>query len=299
MITRKPRLCKCSAGLFQGISIALLLIFCALCIYPFLYIIILSLNDAQDAARGGIYLFPRQFSLANYEAVFKNATILLAYGVTILRVLLNVVLQIFLCSMFAYGISKRQFKLQKFLNWMIIIPMYFTAGLIPTYLLYSKLNLLNHFAVYILPVLYNSFHILLMRTSIREIPDALEESARLDGANDGIVFFRIILPLMKPVLATVALFIGVGAWNDWYVGFTFITNENLWSIQNVLLYIIQSNEASNLARIAKMRQGMGVTVTAESVKMAMIVLTTLPILCIYPFVQKYFVKGVMIGSLKG
>lgn len=292
------RVHKQKRDFFSILPVVLLLVFCLLCIYPFWYIIILSLNDAQDAARGGIYFFPREFSWANYIAVFRNDTILLAYGVTFLRVVLNVFLQIFLCSMFAYGISKRNFKLQKFLNWMIVIPMYFAAGLIPVYVLYNKLNLLNHFSVYIFPVLYNSFHILLMRTSIREIPEALEESARLDGANDGILFFRIILPLIKPVLATVALFIGVAAWNDWYVGFTFITNEKLWSIQNVLLYIIQSNEASNLARIAKMRQGMSITVTAESVKMAMIVLTALPILCIYPFVQRYFVKGVMIGSLK-
>ena len=285
--------------IFNIINYSFMVIFSFLCIYPFIYIAVISFNDANDAVRGGIYFWPRVFSVANYNAIFQNDTILKAYLVTISRVVLSILTQLLMCSLFAYGISKNEFRARKFLNWWIIIPMYFWGGLIPYYIVLKSLGLLNNFFTYIIPVLYNTFNILLLRTSIKEIPAAMEESAKLDGANEPVIFFRIIIPLIKPTLAAITLFIGVGAWNDWYTGFTFISNSELWCAQNILLYLLQSNEASNLVSIAKMRRGATINVTAESVKMAMLIVTTLPVLFIYPFLQKYFVKGIMIGSLKG
>lgn len=283
---------------FNITNYSFLLVFCFLCVYPFIYITAISFNDAKDAVRGGIYFWPRVFSLANYNVIFQNDTILRAYIVTILRVASSIFLQLLLGSLFAYGISRNEFQARKFLNWWIIIPMYFWGGLIPYYIVLKSIGLLNNFFTYIIPVLYSSFNILLLRTSIKEVPVAMEESAKLDGANEPVIFFRIIIPLIKPTLAAIALFIGVGAWNDWYTGFTFISNSKLWCAQNVLLYLLQSNEASNLVNIAKMKKGTTIKVTAESVKMAMLIVTTVPVLCIYPFLQKYFVKGIMIGSLK-
>lgn len=283
---------------FYVFNILFMLFFSALCIYPFVYIGAISFNDAMDAQKGGIYLWPRQFTFANYTAIFQNDDIFRAYLITAARVTLGVASQVVLVAMFAYALTKKDFPVRRFLNWWIVIPMFLGGGLIPYYITLNKLHLLNTFLIYIIPALYASFHILLLRTFISEIPDALEESARIDGATELSIFFRIVFPLSMPALATVALFVGVGHWNDWFTGFTFISNTNLWTAQNLLLFMIQTNEAANLAILNQINRGAR-TVTSESIKMAMLIVTTLPILCIYPFLQKYFVKGIMLGSLKG
>lgn len=284
--------------IFNTINHILLILFSIMCIYPFIYVGALSLNEASDAARGGIYFWPRVFTLQNYAAIFNNTTIITAYGVTVARVLLTLLLHLFFTIMFAFALTKKEFRPRKFLNWWIVIPMYFTGGLIPFYIILRYLGLLNNFLVYIIPAIFSSFNILLVRTALKDIPPALEEAAAIDGASEPRILFGILTPMIKPVLAAIALFTGVAAWNDWYTGFTYISNTKLWCVQNVLLYLLRSNEASNLVMIAKMKSGLKMTVTAESIKMAMLIVTTLPILCIYPFLQKYFIKGIMVGSLK-
>lgn len=285
--------------LFPFINGFILIAFTFLCVYPFYYVLIISLNDPLDAQRGGIYLWVRDFSIENYKAIFKTEELLNAYQITLFRVFVGSVLHLFLTAMFAYAISKKHFVFRKFLNWWMIIPMYFSGGIIPTYVILDMLGLVNNILVYILPHLLATFHILIMRTYILELPAALEESAVIDGASDFYVFWKVIVPLSAPVLATIALFIGVFHWNDWFTGFTYMTGEKLWSAQNVLLKIIQTNEASNIAYISRMNSNLRVTVTAESVKMAMLVVTTIPVIVAYPFLQKYFVKGMMLGSVKG
>ena len=282
-------------GILNG---TIMIIFSFLCIYPFVYIGVLSLNDAIDAQRGGIYFWPRVFSLQNYGALFQNDTIITAYGISVARVLLSIVSQVLLNAMFAHAITKKSFFAREFLKWWILIPMYFGGGLLPYYMILYYTHMINAFRTYIVPALYGSFWIILLMTNIKEIPQSLEESATIDGASEFKIFFQIILPLIKPVLAAIALFVGVGAWNDWFTGYTFITNTKLWCAQNVLLFIMQSNEPANLAIAAKLHKGAKITVTPESIKMAMLMVTTIPIICIYPFLQKYFVKGVMIGSIK-
>ncbi|REE66975.1 putative aldouronate transport system permease protein [Paenibacillus taihuensis] len=283
---------------FNVVNMLFMLVFAFLCMYPFIYILAISFNDAMDAQKGGIYIWPRMFSMKNYSVIFSDQNIFLAYGVTIGRVVVGVITQVLLVAMFAYVLTKKNFPLRRFLNWWIVIPMFLSGGLIPFYITLQQLHLLNSFWTYIIPGLYGAFNIMLVRTFMSELPEALEESAKMDGASDARIFFSIIFPLSKPVLATIALFVGVSHWNDWFTGFTFISNTKLWTAQNLLLFLIQSNEASNLAVLSKMHQG-AVTVTAESIKMAMLIVTTAPILCIYPFLQKYFVKGIMLGSLKG
>lgn len=283
---------------FNKFNYIFMALFSFACIYPFIYIAAISLNDALDSQRGGIYLWPRIFTLDNYKALFQNSTIITAYAVTAARVIASIVTQVLLNAMFAYAITKKDFILRKFLKWWIFIPMYFVAGIIPTYMVLYYTHLLNNFLTYIIPTLYAPFYIILLMTNIKAIPPSLEESAQMDGANEFTIFFQIVLPLIKPILAAIALFIGVWAWNDWYTGYTFITNTKLWCAQNVLLFIMQSNEPANLALMAKLHRGSRRVVTAESVKMAMLMVTTLPIIFIYPFLQKHFVKGVMIGSIK-
>jgi putative aldouronate transport system permease protein len=283
---------------FYFFNILFMIGFSILCLYPFIYIAAISLNDAMDAQRGGIYLWPRIFTLSNYKAIFLNNDIFQGYLVTVARVSVGVVSQVLLVAMFAYALTKKDFPLRKLLNWWIIIPMFLGGGLIPYYIVLQNLHLLNSFWTYIIPALYASFNIILLRTFMLEIPPDLEESAKIDGASELSIFFKIIFPLSMPALATIALFVGVGHWNDWFTGFTFISNPKLWTAQNLLLFLIQSNEASNIAVLNKLQKGTR-TVTAESVKMAMLIATTLPILFIYPFLQKYFVKGIMVGSLKG
>jgi ABC-type sugar transport system, permease component len=277
----------------------MLFIFVAICVYPFIYVLAISFNDAMDAQRGGIYFLPRIFSIESYKAIFKTSELFGAYEITVFRVVVGTLLHVILTSMFAYALSKKDFIFRRFLNWWVLIPMYFAGGLVPTYVIFHMLGLTNNLLVYIMPHLLSTFNILLVRTFISELPKSLEESAVIDGANDFTVFFRIIFPLSTPVLATVALFVGVFHWNDWFSGFTYMTNEKLWCAQNVLLQIIQSNEASNIAYISKMNAGLTITVTSESVKMAMLIVTVVPVVLIYPFLQKYFVKGMMIGSIKG
>lgn len=284
---------------FTLINALFMLVIAFLCIYPFYYVLIVSLNDPLDAQRGGFYFWIREFSFQNYKAIFKTSELLSAFQVTLFRVFAGTVLHLLLTSMFAYALTKKDFVFRKFLTWWMLIPMYFSGGIIPTYVILDTLGMVNHLLVYILPHLMVTFHILIVRTYFKELPPALEESAVIDGASDFSVYWRVMIPLSAPVMATIALFIGVFHWNDWFTGFTYMTNEKLWTAQNVLLKIIQTNEASNIAYISKMNSGLKAEVTAESVKMAMLVITTVPIIAVYPFLQKYFVKGMLLGSVKG
>ncbi|GBG09067.1 Probable ABC transporter permease protein YtcP [Paenibacillus agaridevorans] len=292
MNKRKP-------DLFAVVNGLVMLLFTLACIYPFYYVLIVSLNDPLDAQRGGLYLWVRSFSFENYKAIFQTSELLNAYQITLFRVIVGSVLHLLLTAMFAFALTKKHFVFRRFLTWWMLIPMYFSGGLIPTYVVMDMLGLVNNVMVYVLPHLLATFHILILRTFLNELPAALEESAVIDGASDFSLFWRIVVPLSTPVLATVALFIGVFHWNDWFSGFTYMTSEDLWTAQNVLLKIIQTNEASNIASISKMDAGFKATVTAESVKMAMLVITTVPVIVVYPFLQKYFVKGMMLGSVKG
>lgn len=292
MNKRKP-------DLFAVVNGLVMLLFTLACIYPFYYVLIVSLNDPLDAQRGGLYLWVRSFSFENYKAIFQTSELLNAYQITLFRVIVGSVLHLLFTAMFAFALTKKHFVFRKFLTWWMLIPMYFSGGLIPTYVVMDMLGLVNNVMVYVLPHLLATFHILILRTFLNELPAALEESAVIDGASDFSLFWRIVVPLSTPVLATVALFIGVFHWNDWFSGFTYMTSEDLWTAQNVLLKIIQTNEASNIASISKMDAGFKATVTAESVKMAMLVITTVPVIVVYPFLQKYFVKGMMLGSVKG
>jgi len=275
-----------------------MLFICFVCIYPIWYVIVNSLNDATDALMGGIYWWPRQFSLQNYRTVFSDNSVLQAFKVTIAKTLIGTTVNVFFTAMVAYSLSKKNLIGRKYYMAFGTITMFFSGGLIPTFLLFKGLGLLNNFWVYVIPAAFNFFNLLIMINFFREIPEALEESAKIDGANDFTIFRKVILPLSKPVLATIALFAGVGQWNDYFGGLMYITdNRSLEPIQTYLYRMVAQVQSSQMAgSIASNISAKDSTSTA--IKLAAMVITTLPICCVYPFLQKYFVKGMMIGAVK-
>lgn len=271
---------------------------CFIALYPVWYTIIISFNDSSDALRGGIYLLPRKFSLESYKTVFQDKTILKAFAVTVLRTVLGTSTSVFFTAMVGYAFSKKHIMGHNFYMVFGTITMFFGGGLIPFFILIKNLGLYDNFLVYIIPSLFNFYNMIIFMSYFREMSPALEESAKLDGANDFKIFVRIILPLSTPVLATIALFNGVGHWNDYFTGVMYINNASLQPIQTYLYRIVASASASKA--VVAMPAGMTAQqVSSNSVRLATMVVTTFPIMCVYPFLQKYFVKGFMVGSVKG
>lgn len=289
------------------IATALGLVLLFLTLYPFYYVILLSLNEGIDSASGGLFLVPRAFTLFNYKAVLSDPLIGRALLLTVLRTVVGAIASVFFTAMVAYGLSKRRLMFRRIYTVIAVITMYFGGGLVPTYLLYRALGLLNRFAVYIVPSLFGYFNALLFMAFFRELPESLEDAAKVDGANDFYIFRRIILPLSTPVLATIALFVGVHHWNDWFSSAYFVFNEKMWTIPTVLIRTLSNIEAINKIRSLDAASGgpMGAMettpeqrLTMESIKYATIVVTVFPIVVIYPFLQRYFVKGMLIGAIK-
>lgn len=283
---------------FDICNIIFMILICFICMYPIWYVIVNSLNDATDAMQGGIYWLPRKFSLENYKSVFANGTVLQSFAVTIAKTVIGTAVNVFFTAMVAYPLSKAKLIGRKGYMALGTITMFFSGGLIPTFLLFKRLDLLNNFWVYIIPAAFNFFNLLIFINFYKEIPSALEESARIDGANDWRIFRKIIIPLSKPVFATIALFAGVGQWNDYFGGLMYMTNRtDLEPIQTFLYRMVAQVQSSQMAgNISVSVQTSDVTST--SIKLAAMVITTLPICCVYPFLQKYFVKGMLVGAVK-
>lgn len=276
----------------------LMLVICFVSLYPVWYTVIISFNDSSDALRGGIYWWPRKFSLESYKTVFQDTTIIRAFMVTVLRTLIGTVTSVFFTAMVGYALSKKHIMGNKFYTILGTITMFFTGGLIPSFITLKNLGLYNNFLVYIIPSLFNFYNMIIFRSFFNELPAGLEESARLDGANDLMIFIRIVIPLSAPVIATIALFNGVGHWNDYFTGVMYINDAELQPIQTYLFRIIASASASKT--VVAMPAGVTAQqVSSQSVRLATMGVTTFPIMCVYPFLQKYFVKGMLIGSIKG
>ncbi|MDR2702532.1 MAG: carbohydrate ABC transporter permease [Spirochaetaceae bacterium] len=280
------------------IIIAVMAAVCFITLYPVWYMVILSFNDSQDTMMGGIYWLPRKLTLESYRMVFLDKAIVQAFYITILRTTVGTVTGVFFTAMVAYALSKRHIFGSKFYLTIGAITMFFGGGLIPYFILLRSLRLYDTFWVYIIPGLFSYWNCIIFMTFFRELPAGLEESAKLDGANDMLIFIRIVLPLSMPVIATISLFVGVGHWNDYFSGVMFVNNPDLQPIQTFLYRVIAGS--SQTKSIVGMPAGVAAqAVSSQSVKLATMVVTTAPIICIYPFLQRYFVKGVMIGSIKG
>ncbi|MGZ7441131.1 carbohydrate ABC transporter permease [Paenibacillus sp. TH7-28] len=303
---KNPRI-KSSGGdrIFDMCNYIFMVLLMAVTLYPFMNVLAVSLNSAQDSLKGGIYLLPRIWTLENYKYIFREATIFHATLVSILRTIIGTVATVFCSAMVAYSISRQDFVLRKFITIAFILTMYFNGGLIPNYLLMRDLQLVGNFWVYILPGLIGVFNLIIIRSFIENLPESILESGRIDGAGDYRTFFSIVLPLTTPVLATVALFSGVFQWNSWFDVFLYNSSHiELSTLQYELQKILQnSNTTSGTSSLDGMIQGASGaqqnTVTPLSVRATMTMVASVPIIMVYPFLQKYFVKGMMVGGVKG
>ncbi|GGF91238.1 ABC transporter permease [Paenibacillus abyssi] len=284
-------------ALFDGFNILGMLAICFITLYPIWYVLVNSFNDGQDAMRGGIYWWPRAFSMDNYVEVFKNPGIMTAMGVTVAKTLVGTAAHVFFTAMVAYAFSQRELIGRNIYLLMGTFTLFFSGGLIPFYLLIRDLGMLDNFMVYIIPFLFSFFDLIIFMSFFREIPGALKEAAKIDGANDFSIFTRVIIPVSMPVIATISLFHGVWQWNDYFVGMIYINNMDLQPIQTFLFRVVAQSSSSQI--VAAAGGGVDRTVTSQSIKLATMVVTTAPIVFAYPFLQKYFVKGLMIGSVKG
>ncbi|SFB26582.1 putative aldouronate transport system permease protein [Cohnella sp. OV330] len=288
----------------QAVIIALLSLLCLSVLYPFFYMLAISLNEGADAAKGGVYLWPRSFTLINYEIVLGNEVIRNSYLITIGRTILGTISGLLVTLLAAYGLSYRALPLRNGLLTYVLITMLFNGGLVPLYIQLFNLGLVNSFWVYIIPTMFSAWNMFVMLKFIQGIPDALIESAELDGAGPVRILFQIVVPLSKPMLAALGLFTAVGHWNDWFAGAFFVTDQSLIPVQTFLQQLLQASDlsavlGSNTNQEALARGSQMQNITLMSIKMAVVMVSALPILCVYPFLQKYFVKGVLIGSVKG
>ncbi|MGY3814966.1 MULTISPECIES: carbohydrate ABC transporter permease [Globicatella] len=280
-----------------------LVFFIAATLYPILNTVAVALNDGMDTLRGGIYLLPRQFTLDNFRAVFRRPTLMNAAFISVARTVIATLTQTFLTALLAYILSRKEFIFRVPITLLVILTMYLNAGMIPGYIWTQKLGLLNTFWVYVIPGIISAFNFLVIRTYINGLPDSFVESAKMDGAGHLRIFWSIILPLCKPVLATVALFIAVWQWNSWFDAMLFNGfNDNLSTLQYELMKLL-SSVMSQGANADSMRNaaeaGNSSMVTPASVRAATTIVTAFPIVCLYPFLQKYFVSGLTIGGVKG
>lgn len=282
---------------FSLVNGAILFLLMFICLYPMWHILCASLSSSSAiAAHRGLLFWPKSFSTEAYALVFENRYIGTGYLNTIFYVVVGTVVNLFLTVTAAYALSRQSNHLRKYLMLMITFTMYFSGGLIPTYMLINSLNLDNTRWVLIIPTAVSAYNLIVTRTFFEGIPVALEESAKIDGANDLVVLWKIFIPLAKPIIAVMTLFYGVGHWNSWFNASIYIMDRDLLPLQVFLREILIQNTTQNMTTSVESMDKMQI---GETVKFATIIVATLPILMLYPFLQKYFVKGVMIGSIKG
>ncbi|WP_334077335.1 carbohydrate ABC transporter permease [Paenibacillus sanfengchensis] len=288
-----------SDRIFDVLNVIFMAIILVITLYPFLNVLAISLNDSTDTVRGGIHIWPREFTWENYKTIFSYSSLIQGFKITIFRTVVGTLLGLVSASMLAYTLSRPDFRSRKFVSVFLALTMYFSGGLVPTYMLMRHLDLIGTFWIYILPGIVSAFNVFIIRSFIDGLPYALQESAKLDGANDFTIYWRVILPLCKPVLATIALFLAVGQWNSWFDTYLYNGNKpHLTTLQFELMKILQStNQGANMVNANDMANQMA-QVSPESIKMAITIVVTLPILLVYPFLQRYFVSGMTLGAVK-
>lgn len=291
-IKRKKQFSDIALDLFKVVFLTLVVV---VCIYPFWNIFIISINDATDAMRGGLYFLPRKLSLASYTDILTRPTFLHSIGVTVARTLVGTPLAVLVTTALAYVLSRKELLWKKGITLIFIFTMYFGGGLVPYYMVLKNLNMLDSFVVFIFPNLVSVYNMILVKNYIEGMPDALFEAAKIDGANDLFVFIKIVLPLSKPIIMTVALFVAIMHWNSWFDAYLYTNSQNLKVMQSILVEILNQYQTT-AANQAANRTGQGIT--PDSIRMAATMVATIPIIMVYPFIQKYFVKGIMLGSVK-
>ncbi|MDF2889148.1 MAG: carbohydrate transporter rane protein 2, family [Lacrimispora sp.] len=284
--------------IFVFLNSIFLVLFVIITLYPVWNTLVLAFNDGTDALRGGLYLWPRKWTLQNFITVIHKNNLIVGAYITLSRTIIGTFTALAANALLAYIVSRKRFLFKKQLSLFWVITMYVNGGMIPTFLLYKSLGLTNSFLVYVIPGMVGAFYMLVIRTYMTGIPDSLEESAQLDGAGDIVIFTKIISPLCRPVYATVALFCAVAHWNSWFDAMLYNRmNSNLTTLQYELMKLLSS--VTNQSTSAESMKNTVAAVTPTSVRSAATILTMLPIVCLYPFLQRYFVTGLTIGGVKG
>ena len=270
---------------------------CIVMVYPFWHVIMMSLSSVEATAKGGVFLWPKGFNLETYAKVFNDPSIWSGYFTTILVTLSGTFFGTLFTATTAYPLSKKYLPFSKAMLLLVLFTMLFSGGMIPGYLLMKNLGLIDNRLSLILPGLVSAYNVIIMKSFFQSLPESLEESAKIDGATEVTVFWKIILPLSKATIATIALFTAVGYWNDYFSTVLYINTKERWALQAVLRYMLtNTNQAMQSAGVSV---AAATNVTAATIKSASVVVATVPILCVYPFLQKYFVKGAMVGAVKG
>ena len=286
--------------LFDYLNVGILVVLAVVCVYPCYLVLVLSLNDPVDALRGGLFFYPREITVDNFLFFFRDPSLFRAFSVSVARTVIGSLTSVFFTACFAYGASKRYLIGRRTILTYMIITMYINGGLIPFFLLIKSIGLYRNFLVYIIPLLFNAFNAIVMMTFFKGLSTEIEESAKIDGANDLRIFFVIVLPVSKAVIAAIILFNAVFQWNSWFDSMIFGGSE-LVTLQFKLVQIIRDVDAAKELALQNPAFGniMGYKPTLESVKATSMAVTIIPIIMVYPFLQRYFVKGIMIGSVKG
>lgn len=283
----------------SAVLYVILTLFAFLCIYPFYYIIIYSISDANQAA-SGLFLLPKGFSLETYKGLFLLNDIPQALLISVSRSILGAIIAIVGSSFFAYLVTNQKMIGRRFVYRFVVLTMYLNAGLIPWYMTMKAYGLQNNFLLYILPGLVTAYYVILIKTYIESLPRELEESALIDGAGIFTRYLRIVMPLSKPIIATIAVYAVVGQWNAWTDNYFLISDARLQTLQMILYnYLNQANRFQQMSSSAMDASAAASMITPTSVKMCVTVVVVIPIMCVYPFLQRYFVKGIMMGAVKG
>lgn len=288
-----------SLSVFDYVNYAFMFILMILTLYPFIYVLVGSFNEGMDYIRGGVYFFPRVFSTANYQMVLEDERLWTGFKVTILRTVIGTVTSVLFTAMVGYAMSRRDLRHRNLYYWINIFTMFFGGGLVPYFLLLKSIGLINNFLVYIIPGLYSVFNMIVFQNFFREIPEEMHESAVIDGASEFKIFLKLFMPLSTPVIATVGLWVAVGHWNSFFDSMIFTSDKNLQTLQFYLMKVIREASLTQGGAAEHLPPQVVKTISVATIRHAAIVISTVPILCVYPFIQGYLTKGIMMGSLKG
>lgn len=288
--------------IIDGFIFLVMAIILVVTLYPFLNILAISFNDSVDTVKGGVGIIPRVFTLDNYKQVFRNDNLMSAFVVSVARTVIGVLVSLISSCMFAYTLSRKDFMCRKIFALLLLLTLYVSGGLVPDYMLIRQLGLMNSFWVYIIPGLIGGWNVIVIRSYMDGLPISVQESAQVDGANDFVIFYKIVLPLCLPVVATISLFIAVGQWNSWMDTYLYASSKEVLStLQYELVKILLASQTAVDASQSLTSTSLYTvsSVSPTAVRMAITVVATLPILFVYPFVQKYFISGMTLGAVKG
>ncbi len=296
-VKRKKKKTSAADMAFIIFNSLFMILFVAITLYPVLNTLAISFNDGTDALRGGIYLWPRKFTLKNYTTVLQKNNLITGAYITVARTVIGTASALIVNAILAFIVSQKRFLFRRQLSLFWVVTMYVNGGLIPNFLLLKGLHLTNSFWVYVIPGMVSAFNMLVIRTYMNGLPESLVESAQLDGAGYTTIFLKIVSPLCKPVYATVALFVAVGQWNSWFDAMLYNRMSEQYTTLQYELMKLLSSVTNQGASAESMKNAVG-AVTPTSVRAAATIITMLPIICIYPFLQKYFVTGLTLGGVK-